>query len=120
MIAIAMIVRAVAGEDRLQHRGGYAVGRRVLNRRQRQHHQVGDVRQQIERRSRAVHPSASASGMLRLGSRTSPAMNVMSCQESAENSEPDCATHSATISPKTLPAATPSDGSKAPSAEHIA
>src|SRR5579863_2093904 len=62
----------------------------------------------------AVHPSAMASGRLRLGFRASPAINVTSCHESAEKSEPDCATHNATTSPYTLPAATPSDGSKLP------
>ena len=53
-----------------------------------------------------------ASGRLRRGLRTSPAMKVMSCQESAENNEPTCDTEMATRSPNTLPAMTPSDGSK--------
>jgi hypothetical protein len=39
----------------------------------------------------------------------------MSCHESAENSEPDCATDNATSNPNALPAATPSAGSYAPS-----
>ena len=59
----------------------------------------------------AEHPSAMASGTLRAGLRTSPAMMVMSCHESAENIEPDWATQRATSRPKTLPAATPSEAS---------
>ncbi len=62
----------------------------------------------------AEHPSASASGRLRLGLRTSPATMVMSCQASAANSDPDCATEIATTRPKMLAAGTPSAGSKAP------
>ena len=62
-------------------------------------------------------PMAMARGKFLLGSRTSPAIKVTSCQASAENSDPDCATHSATIRPNTLPAATPKDASNAPSAK---
>src|SRR5436190_18520064 len=46
-------------------------------------------------------------------------MMVMSCQESAEKSEPDCATHSATIRPKVLAAATPSEASNDPRANAL-
>ena len=38
-------------------------------------------------------------------------MKVMSCQESAANSDPDCETQMATSNPNAVPAATPSDGS---------
>src|SRR5215471_11666309 len=62
----------------------------------------------------AEQPSAIARGTLREGLRTSPAMMVMSCQESAEKSEPDCATQRATSRPNIEPAATPSEGSKLP------
>ena len=44
-------------------------------------------------------------------------MKVTSCHASAENSEPDCATPIATISPNAVPAATPSAGSNAPKAK---
>src|SRR6185295_16031600 len=44
-------------------------------------------------------PAASESGMLRFGSFTSPAVNVMLFQASAENSEPTWATQKATSSP---------------------
>ena len=45
-------------------------------------------------------PKASESGMLRFGSLTSPAVNVMLFQASAENSELVCATQMPTKSPK--------------------
>src|ERR1041385_5082403 len=63
----------------------------------------------------AEQPKNMASGTLRAGLRTSPATMVMSCHESAENSEPDCATQSATSRPNALPAATPSEASNDPS-----
>src|SRR5439155_2169469 len=43
--------------------------------------------------------------MFRRGSLTSPAVNVMLFQASAENSEPTCATENATIRPSSPPAA---------------
>ena len=45
-------------------------------------------------------PSASDSGMFRRGSLTSPAVNVMLFQASAEKSEPVCATQIATNKPE--------------------
>src|SRR5471030_706846 len=60
-----------------------------------------------------------ASARLRLGLRTSPAMKVMSCQESAENSEPDWATHSATIKPKNTTGRNAERGVVSAQAEHI-
>src|SRR6516164_2918845 len=60
-------------------------------------------------------PTAMARGTLRQGFRTSAEMNEMLCQESAEKSEPDWATHNATTKPRTPLAATPNDGSYPPS-----
>ena len=59
-------------------------------------------------------PSASDSGMLRRGSFTSPAVNVMLFQASAEKSEPVWATHRATNSPKAVIAFKPGTMSEAP------
>src|SRR6266576_5557431 len=50
-------------------------------------------------------PRASDSGMLRRGSRTSPAVNVILFQASAENSDPTCATHTAINIPSAPPVA---------------
>src|SRR5271156_5711101 len=52
-------------------------------------------------------PMASESGRLRRGFFTSPAVKVMSCQESAEKSEPVCATQIATSRPKAVVALSP-------------
>ena len=57
-------------------------------------------------------PTASDSGILRRGFFTSPAVNVMLFQASAENSEPVCDTQIATKRPKAVLA----DGPVAPSA----
>ena len=51
-------------------------------------------------------PSASESGMLRRGSFTSPAVNVMLFHASAEKSEPVCDTQMATNRPKARARAT--------------
>src|SRR6266513_1872531 len=50
-------------------------------------------------------PKASDSGMFRRGSLTSPAVNVMLFQASAENSDPTCATHTAINIPSAPPVA---------------
>src|SRR6478672_8451284 len=52
-------------------------------------------------------PSARDKGMLRRGSFTSPAVNVMLFQASAENSEPVCATQMATNNPNAVTAERP-------------
>ena len=52
-------------------------------------------------------PSASDKGMLRFGSFTSPAVNVILFHASAENNEPVCETHSAMKSPKPVIAVSP-------------
>ena len=54
----------------------------------------------------APHPSAMASGRFLRGSFTSPAMIVMSCQESAENNDPDCDTQMAANNPNAVAAFT--------------
>ena len=51
-------------------------------------------------------PSASDSGMLRRGSFTSPAVNVMLFQASAEKSDPVCDTQIATNRPNAVDAPT--------------
>src|SRR5271170_1720535 len=63
-------------------------------------------------------PSASDKGTLRLGSRTSPAVNVMLFQASAEKSEPTCDTHSATNNPKPVAAESPATMGVSPCAVH--
>src|SRR5439155_18999924 len=50
-------------------------------------------------------PNKSESGMFRRGSRTSPAVNVMLFQASAENSEPTCPTQIAINNPSAPPIA---------------
>jgi hypothetical protein len=52
-------------------------------------------------------PKASESGMLRRGSFTSPAVNVMLFQASAEKSEPVCATQMPTNRPNAVAAVKP-------------
>ena len=52
-------------------------------------------------------PSASDSGIFLRGSFTSPAVNVMLFQASAENSEPVCATQMAMNSPNAVSADKP-------------
>ena len=52
-------------------------------------------------------PSASDNGMFRLGSFTSPAVNVMLFHASAEKSDPVCARQIATNSPNALTAVRP-------------
>ena len=59
-------------------------------------------------------PSARDSGMFRRGSFTSPAVNVMLFQASAEKSDPVCATQMATNSPKALAAFIPGTMSTIP------
>src|SRR5579875_2650763 len=51
-----------------------------------------------------IVPSASARGTVRSGSFTSPAAKVISCQESAENNEPDCETQIAANNPQAVAA----------------
>jgi hypothetical protein len=63
-------------------------------------------------------PSASDSGMLRRGSLTSPAVNVMLFHASAENSEPVCETHTATNRPKVVSAESPGTMSTVPRVVH--
>src|SRR4029079_13592347 len=53
-------------------------------------------------------PSASDSGTLRVGLRTSPAVKVTLFQESAANSEPICAVHRATMIKNALSGERPS------------
>ena len=52
-------------------------------------------------------PSPSARGKVRRGLRTSAAAKVMSCQESAENNDPDCVTQMAANNPKAVVASSP-------------
>src|SRR5437763_16893254 len=59
-------------------------------------------------------PSVSDSGMLRRGSFTSPAVNVMLFQASAEKSDPVCDTHTATNKPNAVTADSPGTISTAP------
>ena len=59
-------------------------------------------------------PSASESGMLRRGSRTSPAVKVMLFQASAEKSDPVCDTQTATKRPNAVTAVKPGTISTAP------
>ena len=94
MMPIGHDHRAQARKDRFERRRGDAIRRRLLNRLERQRDQIRDVGEQIQRDDDHV-PSASASGMFRRGSFTSPAVNVMLFHASAEKSEPTCATHSA-------------------------
>jgi hypothetical protein len=63
-------------------------------------------------------PNASARGMLRRGSFTSPAVNVMLFQASAEKSEPTCATHSAISMPNVVVASSPGASATAPRGVH--
>ncbi|OFW14514.1 MAG: hypothetical protein A3H29_03705 [Acidobacteria bacterium RIFCSPLOWO2_02_FULL_67_21] len=53
-------------------------------------------------------PKASERGMVRRGSFTSPAVNVMLFHASAEKSDPVCATQSATNMPEAVTTDTPS------------
>src|SRR5579862_7198883 len=54
-------------------------------------------------------PSASDSGTFRLGFFTSPAVNVMLFQASAENNDPVCATQIAANSPNAVAAVRPAE-----------
>ena len=99
MMATAMITGTGAAE----HRFMAAVATRssgacwILI--QRQQAEIGHVGQQVKDDHQAGARRASERGMLRLGSFTSPAVNVMLFQASEEKSEPTWATQKAINNP---------------------
>ena len=114
MIADGHDHRAGPGKDRLERRRRHAVRRRVLHRRQ-----TGSVTRYatFASRYRAMTmpvPRASDSGMLRRGSRTSPAVKVMLFHASAEKSDPVCDTQIATNNPNAVAAERPGTMSRVP------